>query len=57
MREALDLSNGDISGLFDEATAVLLYAIIVLVVVIPPVLSRVRDSRARPEDVKEEVSR
>ena len=57
MREALDLSNGEISGLFDEPGAIFLYVIIVLALVIPPVLSRVRDSRARPEDVKEEVRR
>ena len=46
MREALDLSNGDVSGLFNEGLALLLYALIILALVVPPVLQRVRDRRA-----------
>src|SRR5687767_773570 len=35
MREALDLSNGDISGLFNEPLAVAIYVLIVIIVVAP----------------------
>jgi putative tricarboxylic transport membrane protein len=42
MREALDLSNGEISGLFNEGLALFVYALIVLALVVPPVLERVR---------------
>ena len=46
MREALDLSNGDISGLFNEGLAVFIYVVIVLALVVPLVLDRVRGTRA-----------
>ncbi len=42
MREALDLSNGDVSGLFNEGLAVFVYVLIVAAVVAPYVLGLVR---------------
>ena len=48
MREALDLSNGDISGLFNEPLAVFVYVLIVLVVVAPYVLGFIRSRRSAP---------
>ncbi len=44
MREALDLSNGDLSGLFNEGLAIFVYVLIVLAIVIPVVLGRLRGS-------------
>jgi putative tricarboxylic transport membrane protein len=44
-REALDLSSGDISGLFSEPLAVFIYCIIGLVLIAPLVLRFVRDRR------------
>ncbi len=38
MREALDLSNGEISGLVNEGLAVFIYVLIVLALVVPMVL-------------------
>ena len=46
MREALDLSNGEISGLVNEGLAVFIYVLIVLALVVPMVLGRVRGTRA-----------
>ena len=46
MREALDLSNGDLSGLFNEGLAVFVYVLIVAAVVAPYVLGLVRDRRS-----------
>ena len=48
MREALDLSNGDISGLFNEGLAIFVYVLIVLAIVIPVVLGRLRKSEGVP---------
>ncbi len=45
MREALDLSNGEISGLFNEGLAVFIYVLIVLALMVPIVLERVRGTR------------
>ena len=42
MREALDLSNGDVSGLFNEPLAIFVYVLVVLVVVAPPLIARFR---------------
>lgn len=42
MREALDVSGGDVSGLFNETLSLVIYAIIVIVLVLPLVLRRVR---------------
>ena len=44
LREALDLSDGDISGLFNEGLAIFVYVLIVLVIVVPIVLGRLRGS-------------
>ncbi|WP_134740858.1 tripartite tricarboxylate transporter permease [Nocardioides sp. 503] len=63
MREALDISNGDISGLFNEGLAIGIYVIIVLAVVVPIVIDRVRGDAPLAADAqdgtndKEEVSR
>jgi putative tricarboxylic transport membrane protein len=46
MREALDLSNGDISGLFNEGLAVGLYVLIVAIVVAPYIVGLVRSRRS-----------
>ena len=35
MREALDLSGGEISGLFNEGLAIFVYVLVVLAVVVP----------------------
>jgi putative tricarboxylic transport membrane protein len=49
MREALDLSNGEISGLYSEGLALFVYALIVLALVVPPVVERVRGRGAVDE--------
>ena len=46
MREALDLSNGDISGLFNEGLAVGLYVLIVAIIVAPYIVGLVRSRRS-----------
>ncbi len=42
MREALDLSGGDVSGLYSEGLAVFVYVLVVLALVVPIVLGRLR---------------
>ena len=42
LREALTISDGDLSGLVNEPLAILVYIIIALLVVVPIVLHRVR---------------
>jgi putative tricarboxylic transport membrane protein len=42
LREALTISDGDLSGLFNEPLAILVYGIIALLVVVPIVLHRLR---------------
>ena len=42
MREALDLSGGDLSGLFSEGLAIFVYVLVVLALVVPIVLGRLR---------------
>ena len=54
MREALDLSNGEISGLFNEGLAVFIYVLLALAIVIPPVLDRLR---GKPLDETQEARR
>ena len=54
MREALDLSNGEISGLFNEGLAVFIYVLLALAIIIPPVLDRLR---GKPLDEIEEARR
>ncbi len=49
MREALDLSGGEVSGLFNEGLAIFVYALVVLAVVVPLLLGR----RRRPQQARE----
>jgi putative tricarboxylic transport membrane protein len=59
LREALDLSGGEVSGLFNEPLAIFVYVLVVLAIVVPILLERLRGSSpmedARRE--KEEVDR
>jgi putative tricarboxylic transport membrane protein len=52
LREALDLSGGDVSGLWSEGLAIFVYVLVVIALVGTIVLGRVR----KPQDVKQEVS-
>ena len=54
LREALDLSGGEISGLFNEPLAIFCYLLIVVILVAPVVLRRFR-SPAEPLEEKEAV--
>jgi putative tricarboxylic transport membrane protein len=42
MREALDLSGGEVSGLFNEPLAIFVYALVVLAVLMPLLVARFR---------------
>ncbi|MDF9714727.1 tripartite tricarboxylate transporter permease [Nocardioides sp. ChNu-153] len=55
MREALAISDGDLNGLVDEPLAVIVYGVIVLLVVVPLVLSRVRPGAAPTARVAEDT--
>ncbi len=58
LREALDLSNGDISGLFDEGLAIVVYVLIVLAIVLPVLLGRLRTTQEMSaHNTKQEVDR
>jgi len=59
LREALAISGGDASGLVNEPLAVIVYALIVLALVVPPVLRLVRPAptHAETEHEKEKVER
>jgi putative tricarboxylic transport membrane protein len=58
LREALDLSGGDLSGLFNEPLAVFVYVLIALAIVLPIALGRLRRSPAVPvQGSNEEVTR
>ena len=68
LREALTISDGDLSGLVNEPLAILVYIIIALLVVVPIVLHRVRpdlepaalvppDEASKPHDDWQEVDR
>ena len=57
LREALALSDGAVSALFNEALAVLIYVIIVLALVVPPVLQRVRGEGDTPARERNEMSK
>ncbi|GAA4714787.1 tripartite tricarboxylate transporter permease [Nocardioides conyzicola] len=66
LREALTISDGDLSGLFDEPLAVAVYVLIALILVAPLVLRRIRPhpdtpaaevARARAEQDDERVER
>ena len=45
LREALDISDGDVSGLFNEPLAVAIYVVIVLALVVPILLGQVPGRR------------
>jgi putative tricarboxylic transport membrane protein len=55
MRRALQISNGDIAGLYNTWFSKTVYVIVLLLVVVPPIVSRVRANRgagtgaARPQ--------
>lgn len=49
-REALAISGGELSGLFNEALAIVFYVIAALVIVVPLVLRKVRTTPQRPAD-------
>ena len=53
MREALDLSDGAVSGLFNEPLAIIVYVVIALALVVPPALTRLRGRPLVPADVDE----
>ena len=52
LREALDLSSGDISGLFSESLAIVVYILVALALIVPVALGRIRT----PDDEKAEVA-
>ncbi|CAM3402653.1 tripartite tricarboxylate transporter permease [Nocardioides dubius] len=50
-REALTISGGEVSGLFDETLAVILYVIALLAILIPQVLGLIRRSRTNEKEL------
>ena len=56
MREALDLSGGDVSGLFNEPLAIFVYVLVVLAVVVPAASSPASAPPALLEHHDQEVS-
>ncbi len=56
MREALDLSDGSISGLFNEPLAIVVYVLIVVAIVAPYILGALRPNPTGPHDPEAEVS-
>jgi len=52
LREALDLSSGDVSGLFSESLAIVVYILIAVALVVPVALGQIRT----PDDEKTEVA-
>ena len=53
LREALTISGGDLSGLFDEPLAIAVYVLTALIIVVPPVLRRVRPDAPHSVDEME----
>jgi len=53
LREALTISGGDLSGLFDEPLAIAVYGLTALIIVVPPVLRRVRPDAPHSVDEME----
>jgi len=53
LREALTISDGDLSGLFDEPLAVAVYILIALLIVVPPVLRKLRPDAPHSVDEME----
>jgi putative tricarboxylic transport membrane protein len=45
MRRALQLTNGDVAGLYNTWFSKAVYAVILLVLVVPPIVRRVRGNR------------
>ncbi len=54
-REALALSDGEVSGLFNEPLAIIIYVIIVLALLVPTVLRRVRGDPDTPAREREKA--
>jgi putative tricarboxylic transport membrane protein len=58
LREALDLSDGEVSGLFNEGLAIFVYVLIVLAIVLPILLGKLRGTEEMPEqNTEREVDR
>ena len=59
LREALDLSGGDLSGLFSEGLGIFVWVLIALAIVLPLVVARLRtpDEVLAQDSDNEEVSR
>ena len=57
LREALAISGGDVSGLFNEPLAVFVYIITALVIIGPLVLDRVRQTPEEPSKTEEMSAR
>jgi putative tricarboxylic transport membrane protein len=53
MREALDLSNGNISGLYNEPLAVAIYVLLALILLVPSIIQRVRGRPLVPREFDE----
>lgn len=54
-REALAISGGELSGLFNEVLAIVVYVIAVLVIVVPLVLRKVRATPQDPVETEKET--
>jgi putative tricarboxylic transport membrane protein len=55
LREALTISGGDLSGLVSEPLAVVVYVLTALLLIVPPVLRRVRPGHASTHDQEKEL--
>jgi putative tricarboxylic transport membrane protein len=55
LREALTISGGDLSGLVSEPLAVVVYVLTALLLIVPPVLRRVRPGHASIHDQEKEL--
>ena len=55
LREALDISDGDVSGLFNEPLAVAIYVVIVLALVVPILLGKFRVETDTPADERDKA--
>ena len=55
LREALALSDGSPSGLFNETLAVLIYLVIALALIVPPLLERFRGEPDTPQHEREKA--
>jgi putative tricarboxylic transport membrane protein len=57
LREALALSDGSLSGLFNEGLAIFIYVVIALALLLPPVLRRLLGEGDTPAREREEMSK